>query len=332
MLQLLDLFRLIVACYCFLLVSPDQTDPVPPAVWPPVWYTWVTVNVVDANKQSPIYTKGQIIAFDSGNSSVCRYQQQMLYPESDARGVDVCNWQSGNHYGIVYKNDIVNCTANTLLNTTLQQLVWPTTFLNSSKYMGTDHMAGVTCNHWVATNIIIDGKNQQMDVWTTVDKGYPCQMVLWEMDTSLHTTWSFDGFKDSIPPDADCCNAAKLLCLHPDWVCYAKRGLDPDALGEQLQWVCDPSILNCTAINPYGDHFNPNTLVDHCDWAFNTYYMANRATLGTYACDFGGNAELVPPNQPKKNIISNSGKQQSKRLVEKIEIQSYLSSRDLVCV
>jgi len=331
MLQL-GLFRLIVACYCFMLVRPDQTDPVPPAVWPPVWHTWVTINVVDANTQSSIFTKGQLIAFDLENSNVCRYEQQMLYPASDIRGVDTCNWQTGYHYGIQSKDENVNCTAKISLNTTLQQLVWPTTFLNATKYMGTDKMAGVICNHWLATNIIIEGKIQQMDVWTTVDNGYPCQIVLWEMAKSLHTTWSFDGFTNFIPPEAECCSAAKLLCLYPDWVCRAKRGLDPDLLGEQLQWVCDPDRLNCTAINPYGDHFLPNTVEDHCDWAFNAYYQENRADQGTFACDFGGNAELVSPNQPKKNRIINSDKQHSKRRIEKIEIQSYLNSRDLVCV
>lgn len=52
-----------------------------------------------------------------------------------------------------------------------------------------------------------------------------------------------------------------------------------------------------------GEHFYPNTIYDHADWAFNEYYSAHVDDQGALACDFGGVAELVvrPPPSPKRN-------------------------------
>jgi hypothetical protein len=62
--------------------------------------------------------------------------------------------------------------------------------------------------------------------------------------------------------------------------------------------VC--GVENCAPINPGGSHYYPNTLKDHCNWAFNTYYLANRLGGGSGACNFGGSAILVCRGREKK--------------------------------
>jgi len=111
------------------------------------------------------------------------------------------------------------------------------------------------------------------------------------------TTWAFDGFGPTIPPEAiNQCSAPKLLCQETNWMCLSKPGTDNGKLQSAIQWVCDPTHLDCSPINPGGAHYLPNTLLDHCNWAFNAYYVKYRSTQGVGACDFGGIAQIVPPN------------------------------------
>jgi hypothetical protein len=42
-----------------------------------------------------------------------------------------------------------------------------------------------------------------------------------------------------------------------------------------------------------GAHFEPNTLLDHCDWVFDHYFQKYKMDLGLEACDWNGVAELV---------------------------------------
>eukprot|EP01124_Arcella_intermedia_P024011 TRINITY_DN3952_c0_g1_i1.p1 TRINITY_DN3952_c0_g1~~TRINITY_DN3952_c0_g1_i1.p1 ORF type:complete len:164 (-),score=32.27 TRINITY_DN3952_c0_g1_i1:13-504(-) len=154
-----------------------------------------------------------------------------------------------------------------------------------------------------------------------LEKGYPCEIVLRDVSTNMETTWAFDGFSDSLPALTQACSAAPLMCKQPDWVCHAKRGVDRDILGTQLGWVCDPTRINCDPINPNGTHFEPNTVEDHCDWAFNQYFQKNRLIQGYGACDFKGTAELIPPVMVP----------QSKKQKESLSVTSFLSNYNLVC-
>jgi len=55
-------------------------------------------------------------------------------------------------------------------------------------------------------------------------------------------------------------------------------------------------MMDCSPINPGGDYYIPNTVQNHCNWAFNNYYMLYRGKLGTSACALGTVSELVPPS------------------------------------
>jgi len=133
-----------------------------------------------------------------------------------------------------------------------------------------------------------------MDVWTTTGAGYPCQISISTAGTNRHTTWAFDGFHEEIPAEAlNQCSIAKILCAQSDWVCHAKATATDANLGNALSWVCGAGGVDCTPITPGGDHYIPNTLKDHCNWAFNTYFYLHRMQGGMAACDFGATAELV---------------------------------------
>jgi len=119
---------------------------------------------------------------------------------------------------------------------------------------------------------------------------------------SVITTWSFTGFKDSIPAQAMAGTLAKIQCTQKDWVCHAMRNASSSSLQQALDWVC--SRMDCSPINPGGAHYYPNTLIDHCDWAFNSYYQYFKIDQGYNACFFGGAAALVPPT---RKLIRASG-------------------------
>jgi len=140
----------------------------------------------------------------------------------------------------------------------------------------------------------------QFDVWTAVDTQYPCQISITQLDTQMITTWAFDGFAGFIPVDAvSKCSIPKILCSEANWLCISKPGTPDDKLNAALQWLCDPTHFDCTAINPGGSHYIPDTPQAHADWAFNAYFDMYRSTQGIGACDFGGIAYLVPPNATK---------------------------------
>lgn len=174
--------------------------------------------------------------------------------------------------------------------------MYPVEYLAVAKFFGVDHVNQKDCNHFVATDIMIDGKLSQLDVWTAVDNSFPCQISYTELSTKVITTWAFDGFGTNFPIDSvNQCLASKIMCTQADWLCHPITGVDQQRIIAALTWVCDPTHLDCTPINPGGDYYYPNTPEDHAKWAFNAYYLLHRTVQGPAACSFGGIAELVPP-------------------------------------
>jgi len=311
----------ITGCILILLVFDlcNGADPLPPTTWPMTWSSWVVISVVDSSKQQPIvYNTGQLLAYDPSNHYSCRYNQQDLIFPSVNRSVDMCDYFAGTHYSLYASPDIVNCSTSERINGTLQGIVWPPSFLSAAKFMGIDNVNQANCNHFVAVGISLDGKTQQLDVWTTVDNGYPCQISAWEMEGTLHYNWAFNGFSEFIPPEAMQCTAPEIFCTEPNWICSIKPGISDDSLGEELQRVCNQ--IDCTPINPYGPYYKPNTVQNHCNWAFNTYFQANRVTQGIESCDFNGTAQLVPPSSNIYGEYSRRNVLQSGSLISNINI------------
>jgi hypothetical protein len=187
-----------------------------------------------------------------------------------------------------------NCTVSEEISGTLGALVWPPEFIAAAKFVQTDYVNAQECNLFQAMDFRVDGYNiHSLQVWVNNVTGYPCEILYWDLASSLRTTWSFTGFSKFIPPEATQCTAAELICNEPGWICTAKSGFSSDTYGMALQWICQR--LDCSPINPYGPHFEPNTVYDHTNWAFNTYFQAFKTSQGFEACDFNGLGELVPP-------------------------------------
>lgn len=68
--------------------------------------------------------------------------------------------------------------------------------------------------------------------------------------------------------------------------CIASSNATEGDLGNALNWACGQGNVDCTAIQPSQPCYEPNTLVSHASFAFNSYYQQNGAT--DVACGFGG--------------------------------------------
>ncbi|KAJ8440296.1 hypothetical protein Cgig2_012732 [Carnegiea gigantea] len=61
-----------------------------------------------------------------------------------------------------------------------------------------------------------------------------------------------------------------------------------------LNWACGPGGADCSRIQPGGPCFQPDNLVNHASYAFNSYYQQNGNN--DIACYFGGTATLTYHN------------------------------------
>ncbi|XP_027348482.1 glucan endo-1,3-beta-glucosidase 13 [Abrus precatorius] len=76
--------------------------------------------------------------------------------------------------------------------------------------------------------------------------------------------------------------------------CVALAGVSQADLQNALDWACGLGTADCTAIQQGGPCFEPDTLVSHASFAFNSYYQTNGNS--DIACNFGGTATLTKRN------------------------------------
>jgi len=272
---------------------------IPPGSFPANWFTWVVTTVIKVGDQKPTHDFGQQIGYSVDGKWSCRLNQQNLLQPRAIRPVDFCDFEAGVHSMLdstLYPES--TCTATDTLEGNIGIVTYPPEYLTTARFLGVDRVASKDCNHFVAYRIQIDNKDVQMDVWTAIDNSFPCQISITDLETRILTNWAFDGFNTDIPADAvNQCGAAKIMCTQSNWTCQPKPGTPESRLIAALQWVCNPSVLDCSPIAPGGPHHEPNTPEDHCKWAFNAYYLRHRPVQGLAACNFDGIAELVPPPQ-----------------------------------
>ncbi|OMO58336.1 Glycoside hydrolase, family 17 [Corchorus olitorius] len=68
--------------------------------------------------------------------------------------------------------------------------------------------------------------------------------------------------------------------------CIASSKASESELQSALDWACGPGNVDCSAIQPSQPCFEPDNLVSHASYAFNSYYQQNGAS--DVACSFGG--------------------------------------------
>jgi len=79
--------------------------------------------------------------------------------------------------------------------------------------------------------------------------------------------------------------------------CVARPGASQNDLQNALDWACGLGMANCKAIQQGGPCFQPDTLVSHASYAFNSYYQTNGNS--DIACNFGGTAALTKRDPSK---------------------------------
>ncbi|CAJ1964741.1 unnamed protein product [Sphenostylis stenocarpa] len=84
--------------------------------------------------------------------------------------------------------------------------------------------------------------------------------------------------------------------------CVAKPTVPDPIIQEAMDYACG-SGADCKSIQPNGLCFQPNTLLAHASFAFNSYWQNTKIGGGT--CDFGGTAMLVTvdPSYDKCNFM-----------------------------
>ncbi|KAI4308091.1 hypothetical protein L6164_031201 [Bauhinia variegata] len=75
--------------------------------------------------------------------------------------------------------------------------------------------------------------------------------------------------------------------------CIASPSASQTALQVALDYACGYGAADCSAIQPGGSCYNPNSIRDHASFAFNNYYQKNPVPN---SCNFGGTAVITSTN------------------------------------
>jgi len=83
--------------------------------------------------------------------------------------------------------------------------------------------------------------------------------------------------------------------------CVAKPMVPEEKLQEGMDFACGKGGADCDEIMPNGDCFNPDNLVAHASYAFNSYWQKTKKNGGR--CSFDGTAILIN-SDPSMYLLS----------------------------
>lgn len=96
--------------------------------------------------------------------------------------------------------------------------------------------------------------------------------------------------------NVDIITGANITSSNGTW-CIASSNASDLVLQSALDWACSSGNVDCSAIQPSQPCFQPDTLVSHASYAFNSYFQQNGAT--DVACSFGGSGVKTTKNPSK---------------------------------
>ncbi|KAM3279800.1 hypothetical protein ACQJBY_046898 [Aegilops geniculata] len=109
---------------------------------------------------------------------------------------------------------------------------------------------------------------------------------------SVPTTPVYQAPATTVPTPTTVQPAAGAGTGQSAW-CVAKAGVTEAALQDGLDFACGMGGADCSALQPMGSCYNPNTIQAHASYAFNAYYQRSPSPA---SCDFGGAGMLVATN------------------------------------
>jgi len=165
----------------FLLLTIAYTQPTPPSSFPPSWYTWVVTSIAEVGIDRPFYSVGQLVAYNMQQNWTCRLNQQNLLAPKPNRPIDQCDYSTGKHYMLDSTVPGSVCSGTSAIETGMDIITYPPEYLAVARFFGVDKVNQKDCNHFVASDIVIDGNHVQMDVWTAVDNSLPCQISVTDL-------------------------------------------------------------------------------------------------------------------------------------------------------
>ncbi|KAL4343805.1 hypothetical protein AHAS_Ahas11G0115100 [Arachis hypogaea] len=115
---------------------------------------------------------------------------------------------------------------------------------------------------------------------------------------------------------------AELEQAQKSW-CVAKPSVPAQKLQQALEYACGEGGGDCEEILPTGKCYNPDSVVAHASYAFNSYWQKNKRNGGT--CYFGGTAMLVNSDPISSISLFRGGYQTTIKKLNQTGSHSYQS-------